>query len=274
MYSPQLGRFLQRDPRIGEFIREATPAPTNSAPASFRSPTERELDRMDLYQYVRSSPLRYADPTGAEAASTQSSAGDAVVYRSWEDPLSWVGTPIDTDLGLELIDMVNNLGRDEFPKRGTDSYSRTYREQFARETQALYEQYQITYEREDCCNLDACTLAAQWMHESTWGSSRLAQETYNLGSIKGTGPAGSYSIATGEHIGGKDIVVKDAFRDYSNVLEFMHDYTNLICTKDRYKDARGKKGREYYAALKKGGYATDPSYVDKMMAFYRQLGCK
>jgi len=102
----------------------------------------------------------------------------------------------------------------------------------------------------------------------------LAIDAKNLGGIKGRGPAGSYNAKTREFEGETQVQIRDNFRAYHNYPEFYADYANLICKADRYKNARGKKGREYYEALKRGGYSTDPKYTDKMMQFYRQLGCK
>jgi flagellum-specific peptidoglycan hydrolase FlgJ len=70
------------------------------------------------------------------------------------------------------------------------------------------------------------------------------------------------------------VQIKDDFRAYQNYPEYYADYANLICRANRYSGARGKKGREYYEALKQSGYSTDPKYADNVMRFYRQLGCK
>ncbi len=122
------------------------------------------------------------------------------------------------------------------------------------------------------CPLDSQSLVAQWMMESNWGRSKLTQPTWNFGNIKGTGPAGSTKQEVPEHIGGKNVRVDANFRKYHNPEEFYEDYYKLICGNDRYKNARGKVGREYFHALKDAGYATDPDYVEKAMQFYDQLG--
>lgn len=76
-----------------------------------------------------------------------------------------------------------------------------------------------------------------------------------------------------EVIDGKRVKVNDPLRKYHNLEEFFADYNDLICKNDRYNEARGKSGREYFQALKDAGYATDPDYVDTAMKLYRQLGC-
>ena len=37
----------------------------------------------------------------------------------------------------------------------------------------------------------------------------------------------------------------------------------------RYEDARRKSDREHYMATRKGGYATDPNYVEVVMEKYK-----
>jgi flagellum-specific peptidoglycan hydrolase FlgJ len=122
------------------------------------------------------------------------------------------------------------------------------------------------------CSLDPETLVAQWMMESNWGRSSLVQSTWNFGNVKGQGPAGSTKANVPEHIGGKNVVVGANFRKYHGPEEFYEDYYKVLCGNDRYKNARGKMGREYFQALKDAGYATDPDYVDKAMQIYKQLG--
>ncbi len=119
------------------------------------------------------------------------------------------------------------------------------------------------------------------------------KESYNLGNIKGVGPAGSVTILTREHytpaqveaarragtlikvIGpdsaspGKSIVqVKDKFRAYRNYGEAIEDHYALL-KKPRYVNAglwKAKTPLEYATALSKAGYATDTRYVDKIMS--------
>lgn len=155
----------------------------------------------------------------------------------------------------------------------TPGDDRTDRERYAREIQAQFSAWKAANPTL-CCELDPCTLTAQWMHESNWGRSGLARDARNLGGIKGQGPAGSYNAQTGEVYGGKHVVINADFRAYSSYTEFYADYARLVCTVERYKGVRGKKGQAYYEALKAAGYATDPNYVANLMRFYQQLGCK
>jgi flagellum-specific peptidoglycan hydrolase FlgJ len=147
--------------------------------------------------------------------------------------------------------------------------SRDEREQFAKDIKSQFEAWNKTH---DCCGLDACTLAAQWMLESNWGRSKLTKKTKNLGNIKGIGPAGSVDKDAWEvDPQGNGYSEKSSFRKYNSFPEFYADYCKLICKDKRYKDARGKKGRAYFVELKKAGYATDPNYVSTVMGIYNQL---
>lgn len=54
---------------------------------------------------------------------------------------------------------------------------------------------------------------------------------------------------------------------------FYVDYHNLICTHERYTEARCKKGAEYFDELEKSGYLTG-NYKLVANNIYKQLGCK
>ena len=94
------------------------------------------------------------------------------------------------------------------------------------------------------------------------------KESYNLGNIKGTGPAGSVTVWTYEYYNGVKTRVQAKFRAYHNYGEAIDDHFALL-KKDRYVKAgvwEAKTPREYAEALKRGGYATDPNYVEKIMS--------
>ncbi|OAJ73526.1 mannosyl-glycoendo-beta-N-acetylglucosaminidase [Brevibacillus sp. SKDU10] len=115
-------------------------------------------------------------------------------------------------------------------------------------------------------------------------------ESYNLGNIKGTGPAGSVTILTTEYYSAADVAkarasgdlvkilgtsgaktkvqVKARFRAYNNYGEAIDDHFALL-KKPRYVNAgvwKAKTPREFAEAVKRGGYATDPNYVTLIMS--------
>ena len=116
------------------------------------------------------------------------------------------------------------------------------------------------------------------------------RESYNLGNIKGTGPAGSVTILTTEYYSAADVAkarangdlvkilgtsgaktkvqVKARFRAYNNYGEAIDDHFALL-KKSRYVNAgvwQAKTPREFAEAVKRGGYATDPNYVTLIMS--------
>lgn len=114
---------------------------------------------------------------------------------------------------------------------------------------------------------------AQLIQECGWDLKtpkciETGRESYNLGNIKGVGPAGSVTIWTTEYYNGVKTRVKAQFRAYHNYGEAIDDHFALL-KKDRYVKAgvwEAKTPREYAEALKRGGYATDPHYVEKIMS--------
>lgn len=122
------------------------------------------------------------------------------------------------------------------------------------------------------------------------------RESYNLGNIKGKGPAGSVTILTTEYytpaqvesarkagklvkvlgaVNGKQKVqIKDEFRAYHSYAEAIEDHFSLL-KKPRYVRAgvwQANTPRAFAEALHRAGYATDPRYVDKIMAIVNQYG--
>jgi len=93
------------------------------------------------------------------------------------------------------------------------------------------------------------------------------RESYNLGNIKGAGPAGSVTIWTTEYYNGKKTRVQAQFRAYNNYGEAIADHFALL-KKARYVRAgvwEARTPREYAEALQRAGYATDPRYADNIM---------
>jgi flagellar protein FlgJ len=151
------------------------------------------------------------------------------------------------------------------------SYSRRDREAFAAKMKQQYSQWtKANPDKLHGACFDPLTVVAQWMHETSWGKRAMG---HNWGNIKGSGPAGTTEAGTWEFISGQRVTVRAGFRKYHNNSEFYEDYHRLIGMNDRYKAARDcLKGKEFYTALKAAGYATDPKYVENVMALYRQLG--
>jgi hypothetical protein len=113
--------------------------------------------------------------------------------------------------------------------------------------------------------VDPKMLLGQWGLETGWGKS-IVPGTNNLGNIKDF--SGSGTSATDNMTGSKD-----KYRAYDSPDAFADDYASLIQRK--YPNAVGAKDPLAFAsALKSGGYAEDPRYVDKVVQATRMAGAK
>lgn len=76
-----------------------------------------------------------------------------------------------------------------------------------------------------------------------------------------------YNSKTKECYDGVTNVTIDAcFRAYSSFADSISDYFDLICKNSRYKKAiNSSSPEECIKAIKDGGYATDPKYVDSIL---------
>ena len=59
-----------------------------------------------------------------------------------------------------------------------------------------------------------------------------------------------------------------AFRAYKSLADSMHDYDRLLVTDSRYAAAMQSTNdpKQFAALLVQGGYSTDPTYADKLVA--------
>lgn len=122
--------------------------------------------------------------------------------------------------------------------------------------------------------LTSITLA-QAALETGWGRSipedkYTGQLSYNLFGIKGEGPAGSVTCDTREFRGNRMVEEEAQFRAYNNWLESLEDHCQLLLT-DWYKPVRDAVDyREAARRLQSCGYATDPSYAQKLIQLIDQ----
>ena len=76
-----------------------------------------------------------------------------------------------------------------------------------------------------------------------------------------------YNSKTKECYDGKTYTIIDGcFRAYNSLADSVSDYFDLICKSSRYRKALvTETPKECISEIKKGGYATDPKYVDSIM---------
>jgi len=69
---------------------------------------------------------------------------------------------------------------------------------------------------------------------------------------------------TREVINGKNVYIKDSFRNFDTLEEYT-DYKVRLLNNKRY---HAFDGGDFFANIAKGGYATDPRYLSKLRQIY------
>lgn len=119
---------------------------------------------------------------------------------------------------------------------------------------------------------------SQGAQESGWGTS---QRMINANALFGFKVGKSkwhfgdawedkaYSSKTKEVYNGKEVIIKDMFRAYDCIEDSITDYMDLLCVASRYKGAANNPDpKSTITAIKNGGYATDPNYINAIMGIY------
>lgn len=117
--------------------------------------------------------------------------------------------------------------------------------------------------------LYSSVVIAQAILETGWGKSNLMMKANAVFGIKATQnwKGKVYNAKTWEVYEGQVYNITDCFRAYNSIEESVSDYFDLITKTDRYRKACiSQNARECIQAIKDGGYATDPLYVDKIMS--------
>ncbi|KAF7600001.1 MAG: flagellar assembly peptidoglycan hydrolase FlgJ [Candidatus Dactylopiibacterium carminicum] len=122
-------------------------------------------------------------------------------------------------------------------------------------------------------------VVAQAALETGWGTRPIRRadgsDSNNLFSIKaGSSWRGdSTEIMTTEFDGTGMVSQRDSFRAYTDPAAAFEDFTRLISSSPRYREALNAGGdvRAYAQALQRGGYATDPDYVGKLARITAQI---
>lgn len=116
--------------------------------------------------------------------------------------------------------------------------------------------------------LFSSVVIAQACLETGYGASQLMMKANAIFGIKaGLSWRGKvYSAKTKEVYNSKPVTITDTFRAYSSLEESINDYFNLICNNKRYSRAvHSNNFVECIHGIASGGYATDPSYADKVI---------
>ncbi|WP_397475592.1 flagellar assembly peptidoglycan hydrolase FlgJ [Pusillimonas sp.] len=109
--------------------------------------------------------------------------------------------------------------------------------------------------------------------ESGWGRREIRGEdgssSYNLFGIKASPnwKGKVVNIMTTEYENGVARKVMQPFRAYDSYAESFADYARLISRNERYSEVvRAESPQEAARSIQRAGYATDPSYADKLIS--------
>lgn len=112
---------------------------------------------------------------------------------------------------------------------------------------------------------------AQAILESDWGESGLSQNYYNLYGVKAGAAEPSVQLETSEYVDGKWITIMAPFRVYNSWAESVEAHAKLLTygvdwNPKLYEPVlKAKNYKEAAHALQKAGYATDPTYEQKII---------
>ena len=111
-------------------------------------------------------------------------------------------------------------------------------------------------------------LTTQDILESNWGQSSLSKD-FNFGGIKDFSGNGTVKDTT-EVVDGKSVKVKQPFRKFANIDEYVNYKINLV---DKKWKVFGFNPDKYYSLIVSGKqkYATDPNYVSKLNKLYKLI---
>lgn len=125
--------------------------------------------------------------------------------------------------------------------------------------------------------IPASITMAQAILESGWGESGLSVAANNFFGIKADsswkGPV--YNGATHEVYNGQTVFQNDDFRKYRKPEESFKDHSKFLIENPRYKNLWNFGVTDYQnwaKGLKAAGYATSPTYAEKLIGVVEQYG--
>ena len=111
---------------------------------------------------------------------------------------------------------------------------------------------------------------AQAICESGWGQSKIMMKANAIFGIKATSSwkGKVYNAKTQEGYDGSTYTnITACFRAYNSLAESIADYFDLITKAERYRKACvSNSPLECITAIKNGGYATSPTYINTIMS--------
>lgn len=125
--------------------------------------------------------------------------------------------------------------------------------------------------------VDPNALLTQWGVESGWG--KHVSGDFNYFGIKADSSwkGAKTNAMTNEFIDGNKQRMQQPFRSYGSAEEAVGDYVSFLKQNKRYQKAgvfEAKSTPEYFAALQKAGYATDPNYAKTLTSVAMQTSAQ
>ena len=184
----------------------------------------------------------------------------------WKSHMKWGFKRLTLGVVLVLIAIcsviiMGTLQFQETRKDPTEIAHQQFIQNLVPSSQKAYQMYQV---------LPSISLA-QAILESDWGESGLSQNYYNLYGVKAGAAEPSVQLETSEYIDGKWITIMAAFRVYNSWAESVEAHAKLLTygvdwNPKLYEPVlKAKNYKEAAHALQKAGYATDPTYAQKII---------
>lgn len=123
-------------------------------------------------------------------------------------------------------------------------------------------------------HVPASVTLAQWIFESSWGTSQLAQRANNFFGVKAShlnAPETYEEFPTDEYVSGKRVLVEALFEKYYDALDSFDDHGMLLATARRYRFAmlHASSPDDFAACLQTAGYSTSPTYAHELVEAMR-----
>ena len=184
----------------------------------------------------------------------------------WKSHMKWGFKRLTLGVVLVLIAIcsviiMGTLQFQETRKDPTEIAHQQFIQNLVPSSQKAYQLYQV---------LPSISLA-QAILESDWGESGLSQNYYNLYGVKAGAAEPSVQLETSEYIDGKWITIMAPFRVYNSWSESVEAHAKLLTygvdwNPKLYEPVlKAKNYKEAAHALQKAGYATDPTYAQKII---------
>lgn len=167
--------------------------------------------------------------------------------------------------GINLIENSTD-GIVHSPAAATDlNYTQGDPESFFKAMAPIATKYSEDY------GLYASVTLAQAAIESDYGRSELATTYNNYFGIKAHGNNQSVSLKTTEYEDGKEVTITDGFSVYPSADRCFLDYARLLGLGSTYASVRQASSPQEAAwAVQTSGYATDPSYAEKIISIINE----